>query len=82
MIHGGTGVAGIPDVDVPVPNPADGLNEDSVFDGFANFVTEHYRVVSVGIIMLGLMMMWKRPVWRGILIGVLLLSGVLFFATA
>lgn len=70
---------GAPGVDVPVPAPKK-PSEDQVFDTFASFVTDNVRYVAVGIIVLVLMMMWKKPLWRGIIIGALVLMLVLFFA--
>lgn len=70
---------GLPSVDVPVPAP-DKPSEDEVFDGFASFVTGNVRYVAVAVIVVVLMLMWKKPLWRGILIGALILTGVMFFA--
>lgn len=70
-----------PAVDVPVPNPVDGVNEDSVMDGFTSFMIDNYRYVSVAIIIAIMMMMWKRPLWRGIMLGVLILAVILFITS-
>lgn len=66
-----------PRVDVPVPAP-NAPSEDQIFDRFASLVLEHTRVVAVLIIVIALALMWKRPLMRGVLIGVLVLAGVLF----
>jgi len=56
------------------------VDEDTVFNKFADFVTGYPRLCATLVIMLVLTVMWKRPLWRGILIGALLLMGIWFVA--
>lgn len=70
----------LPTTDVPIPVPGR-PSEDAVLDGFENFMLSNVRYVAVLVLVLVLAAMWKRPVARGILIGVLVLGGVIFVAT-
>lgn len=68
-----------PQVDVEPPEIEIG-NEDAWYDRVANFAIEHPRPIVVGAIVLTLMIAVKKPVFRGILFGVGILTLVLLIA--
>lgn len=72
----GETVGGVPRVDIPVPDPRPDVDADTLFDRFASFVTTYPRVVAVLILLAVLAAIWKRPLWRGVLIGALALLTV------
>lgn len=65
------------DVDPPDVN----VDEDSAYDKFASFVIEHPRPVVVGLLIIMLMILWKKPLFRGIVIGMIALFIVIAIAT-
>lgn len=67
----------LPGVDFEPPEISD-VDQDTVFDGFTDFVLGNPRGVAAGIVVVMLMMMWKRPLWRGILLGALGIIIIMF----
>lgn len=68
----------LPQVEVDPPS----VDEDSAYDSFANFVLAHPRPVVIGLFIILLMILWKKPLFRGIVIGALILAVLLSVATA
>jgi hypothetical protein len=68
-----------PQVDVEPPEIEIG-NEEAWYDRVTEFATEHPRPIVVAAIVVLLMILIKKPVFRGILLGVGFLALVLLIA--
>jgi hypothetical protein len=71
----------IPGVTIPVPDPSV-PSGDVVFERFASFVTGNPRVAATVVVVLALAVMWKKPLWRGVLLGVMLFIAISFVVTS
>lgn len=69
----------LPQVEVEPPDV--NVDEDGSYDKFTTFVLDHPRAVVVALLIVVLMILWKKPMFRGIVLGVLALAIVLSIAT-